>query len=217
MTYKERVRQVHPKANHKRYRTDGGGGYTLIWAERGENHRLAEGETTAQAWHNAWKKIEKAKKAKIAQQKETIKVFDRGGCAAYLFHNEEIVALLRYLLNKRKNEYFVIRCDDTQNPAHTGGIEHEGIKPDSMSMCDLARAGESSITVSQDQRLFGITVKTIRFVEIGKTLYWNLDNPWVQDRRNTFPQGSELIPREVNLMLAEFRPSFWSAPATATK
>lgn len=53
MTAKEKVRVVHPKACARRYRMNGGGGYTLIWADRFENQRLASGATAAAAWKQA--------------------------------------------------------------------------------------------------------------------------------------------------------------------
>lgn len=56
MTAKVKVRQIHPRAHHRRYRTPTGG-YTIIWAKFGENHRLATGKTTAEAWRNAVKNM----------------------------------------------------------------------------------------------------------------------------------------------------------------
>lgn len=60
MTAKEKVRAVYPKARHRRYQTNGGGGYTLIWADRMENMRLSSGKTTAEAWAAAAKRLVKA-------------------------------------------------------------------------------------------------------------------------------------------------------------
>jgi len=61
MTYKERVREVYPRAIAKRYQFGVGGGYTLIWDGFGEKKRLGEGDTAAQAWKNVWKRIDPAK------------------------------------------------------------------------------------------------------------------------------------------------------------
>jgi hypothetical protein len=53
MTAKEKVRLLFPKATHKRYKTHGGRGYTLIWTHFLMQARLAEGKTTGEAWRNA--------------------------------------------------------------------------------------------------------------------------------------------------------------------
>lgn len=55
MTAKEKVRAAYPKACAKRYFTNmpGRDGYTLVWADRMESHRLASGKTAAEAWKKA--------------------------------------------------------------------------------------------------------------------------------------------------------------------
>ena len=71
MTAKQKVRQVYPRAIHKRYATNGpfARGYTLIWAEYGERHRLGEGKTTAAAWSDAWRHVSALQQVKAALPK----------------------------------------------------------------------------------------------------------------------------------------------------
>lgn len=53
MTDKAKVRQVYRGAHAKRYHTNGGEGYTLIWGKPGENIRLSSGATAREAWKKA--------------------------------------------------------------------------------------------------------------------------------------------------------------------
>lgn len=61
-TSEQKVKAVHPSASKKRYKTNGGGGYFLIWSgfpEGRESKRLGEGKTASAAWVDAAKNIER--------------------------------------------------------------------------------------------------------------------------------------------------------------
>lgn len=70
MTSQEFVCSIYPRAIAKRYTTNSGEGYYLIWSLRygSDAIRLGEGKTASSAWVNARENINKAHKAEGENQ-----------------------------------------------------------------------------------------------------------------------------------------------------
>lgn len=140
-----------------------------------------------------------------------MKMINQGGHDAYLLSGEEIVSLLRYIRTEWPSKYFVIHTDNP-DPKYTGGIIHEGITSDSMSTTDLETVGvgECCVTVKQGDNLTGIKVKDIRTVELGKTVYWHVENEHVKNNvRSRLPIGSDLVPKWLEEIIVKYRPDWW--------
>ena len=59
MTYKEKVQNVYPMAMAEQYRNPQKQlTHVIIWIERWPHRRLADGKNSAEAWRNAWKRIQ---------------------------------------------------------------------------------------------------------------------------------------------------------------